>query len=210
MSHEENENLKLDTWEIWKLMRKHLRYTWRKPQIRPANTKREDVVYNRTVFKAFIWGALRRPCRLIFVDESYFNPRKIKHQSWVSKDEQTVVTQIGYGAGATSICALTDQGLLISQLWKGKNSAREILLFFIDLENFLKFKEGRNYDSYRKQLIIIFDNASIHTTFELAHFFRVRGLQAVTLPQYTPEWNPIEKAFSLIKTKISRANLQTE
>jgi len=41
------------------------------------------------------------------------------------------------------MCALTDQGVLYSVCWKGTNSAREALLFFIDLERMLKEKEGK-------------------------------------------------------------------
>jgi transposase len=59
----------------------------------------------------------------------------------------------------------------------------------------------------KKNLIFIFDNARIHTTEEMRTFFSHRGLQAVTLPQYSPELNPIEKAFGIIKTKLTRSNL---
>ncbi len=117
---------------------------------------------------------------------------------------------MSYSKGVTSICALTDQGVLYSVLRKGINSARESLLFFIDLERVLKEKEGVKFDAYRKKLIVVFDNASIHTTEELSNFFRIRGIQAVTLPQYTPEWNPVEKVFSLVKTRIVRKNLFEE
>jgi len=74
----------------------------------------------------------------------------------------------------------------------------------------LKEKEGKNYESYRKKLVVCFDNASIHLTNEISTFFRIWGIYAVTLPQYTPEWNPVEKVFSLIKTRLVRSNLVAE
>ena len=46
------------------------------------------------------------------------------------------------------MCALTDQGVLYSVLWKGTNSSWEALLFFIDLERMLKEKEGSKYKRY--------------------------------------------------------------
>ena len=83
---------------------------------------------------------------------------------------------MSYSKGVTSICALTDQGVLYSVLRKGIHTSRESLLFLIDLERMLREKEGKSFDIYRKQLIIRFDNASIHTTDELNHFFRMRGI----------------------------------
>lgn len=41
----------------------------------------------------------------------------------------------------------------------------------MDLERELKFVLGRAFDDYKKQVLFVFDNATIHTTFELKHFF---------------------------------------
>ena len=70
----------------------------------------------------------------------------------------------------------------------------------------LKEKEGKDYEKFWKKLIICFDNASIHLTEQIYTFFRIRGLQVVTLPQYTPEWNPVEKVFGWVKTRLVRSN----
>ena len=59
---------------------------------------------------------------------------------------------------------------------------------------------GSDWTRVRKKLIIVFDNAAIHITDEVQSFFSCRGIQAVTLPQYSPELNPLEKAFGIIKT----------
>ena len=191
-------------------MRKHLWFSWKKPQIKPVESDWPDVVQNRKIFRAFIWAAVLKGAWFLFIDESFFNPRKLRYKSWISKDDPKAVLQLNYSKGVAAMCALSDQGVLYSVCWKGTNSAREALLFFIDLERMLKEKEGWHYESYRKKLIICFDNASIHLTDEIYTFFRVRGLQVVTLPQYTPEWNPVEKVFSLVKTRLVRSNLVTE
>ena len=66
---------------------------------------------------------------------------------------------------------------------------------------------GALWNSVRKKLIIVFDNAAIHITEEIQSFFNYRGIQAVTLPQYSPELNPLERAFGIIKTRLTRSNL---
>jgi len=60
--------------------------------------------------------------------------------------------------------------VLYSVCRKGTNSAREALLFFIDLERMLKEKEGKLYYACRRRLSICIDNASIHLTAESSTF----------------------------------------
>ena len=64
-----------------------------------------------------------------------------------------------------------------------------------------------DYLIYLSKLVIILDNASVHRTEMIARFFEKSGIVAVTLPQYTPEMNPIEKFFRLVKKQMAKANL---
>lgn len=124
----------IDVWEIWSILWKDLKWSWKKPQLRPVDSMRADVVLNRKVFKAFMWAAIKKGARLIFIDESFFNPRHLRYKSWVSTTHFTPVTMHSSGFGVAAICALTDEGLMYTVLRKGTNSTWEILLFFLDLE----------------------------------------------------------------------------
>ena len=162
---------------------------------------------NWKVFRAFMWAAILNGGWFIFVDESFFNPWHLRYKSWISKDFFSPVIQHYEGFGVASICALTDEGVLYSVLRKGTNSSREVLLFFIDLEKKLMKRWGTTWSKVWKKLIVVFDNAAIHITEEVSSFFSCWGIQAVTLPQYSPELNPLEKAFGIIKTWLTRSNL---
>ena len=197
----------IDRWEILRILKRHLNYSWKKPQIRPVDAFRPDVVLNWKVFRCFMRAAVKWGARFIFVDESFFNPRHLRYKSWISKDFFCPVLQHYGGFGVASICALTDEGALYSVLRKGTNSAREILLFFIDLEKKLMKRWGTSWQAMRKKLIVVFDNAAIHITDEVQSFFACWGILAVTLSQYSPELNPLEKAFGIIKTRLTWSNL---
>ena len=121
-------------------------------------------------------AAIKNGARFIFVDESYFNPWHLRYKSWISKDVFTPVIQHYGGFGVASICALTDEGVLYTVLWKGTNSTREILLFFIDLEWKLMKWWGTDWSKFWKKLIIVFDNAAIHITDEIKCFFSQWGI----------------------------------
>ena len=116
---------------------------------------------------------VKNKCRLIFIDEVSFNPRHVKNYSWVSKDHDSKIIAHQIGTCSTAICALTDQGVLYSELRNGMNSAREFVLFLIELEKKLHEKEGKEWNRYRKKLIVVLDNATIHLTEQVRGFFRV-------------------------------------
>ncbi|MBK8156366.1 MAG: transposase [Streptococcus sp.] len=50
------------------------------------------------------------------------------------------------------------------------------------------------------------DNCAIHLTEKIQNFFEKTGIVCITLPQYTPEFNPIEKYFRMVKSKMSYSN----
>lgn len=55
-----------------------------------------------------------------------------------------------------------------------------------------------------KNSVIILDNAKIHHDNELVEIIRGLGCRIEFLPPYSPDYNPIETAFSTIKSWIRR------
>lgn len=82
-----------------------------------------------------------------------------------------------------------------------------MLHFLIELQKGLQELKKDEYRDYASKLFVILDNASIHRTTLIDTFFRKKGLVAVTLPQYTPDFNPIEKMFWSVKHHIQSSNL---
>ncbi|GBE86874.1 hypothetical protein SCP_1001160 [Sparassis crispa] len=50
--------------------------------------------------------------------------------------------------------------------------------------------------------VIVMDNASIHKSQHLADMIEARGMRLLYLPPYSPDFNPIEEAFSAMKAWI--------
>ncbi|MBK8157177.1 MAG: transposase [Streptococcus sp.] len=88
----------------------------------------------------------------------------------------------------------------------GTNSDLEFLHFLIELERAIHEANKDNYDEFKSKLFFIFDNASIHLTKPIYQFFLKKGIVGITIPQYTPEMNPIEKVFRAVKCRMSRSN----
>ena len=85
-------------------------------------------------------------------------------------------------SGVAAISAMTDEGALYTVLWKGTNSARESLLFLIDLEKKLEIWWKYDWKNMKKWVIFLFDNASIYLAEDARKYFAHWWMQAVTFP----------------------------
>ena len=56
-------------------------------------------------------------------------------------------------------------------------------------------------------MIVMFDNASIHKTKEVKLLVKKLGWVVFTIPPYSPGLNQIEHTFGILKSKISRRNM---
>ena len=52
------------------------------------------------------------------------------------------------------------------------------------------------------KLLLILDNASIHKSKSMRRLYLNEGLRVIFIPAYTPELAPIEKYFSIIKSRM--------
>jgi transposase len=57
--------------------------------------------------------------------------------------------------------------------------------------------------------IIILDNLSVHPTWAVTQLFTDQGCRVLFLPAYSPDFSPIENAFSKIKSVLRRLRAQT-
>ena len=62
--------------------------------------------------------------------------------------------------------------------------------------------EVRGNRSFKEKLIVVFDNAPIHKSAETKDFLKKRGYMTITVPRYTPDFNPVEKLFALLKNRF--------
>jgi transposase len=159
---------------------------------------RPDVEAKR---KAFLLAqAMLDPKRLRFIDESGFRLGSPPHYGWAPIGEKspgkstqgdwTTMTMIGaigldgFG-GLMSIDAATDA------------------------EVFRAFVRHELARHLRKGDIVVMDNLSAHKDAEALRLIRSAGADVLYLPPYSPEYNPIEKAWSKIKEVLRRVDTLT-
>lgn len=58
--------------------------------------------------------------------------------------------------------------------------------------------------------IVVLDNYSIHTDSKIRELIEAQGCELRFLPTYSPDFNPIENAFSKIKALLKQAQATTQ
>jgi transposase len=134
--------------------------------------------------------------RLVFLDESGFRLGSPPHYGWspVGEASPGKTTQ---GAWRT----MTMIGAIALDGWRG--------LMTIDAPTdhdvFLAFVEQELVANLRPGDLVVMDNLSAHKHSDVIAAIRTVGADVLFLPPYSPEFNPIEKAWAKLKALIRRA-----
>jgi len=159
---------------------------------------RPDVQAKRQAF--LLAQAALDPSRLRFLDESGFRLGSPPHYGWAPIGEKspgkstqgswTTMTMLGAigldgFAGFMSINAATDA---------------DVFRAFVLHELRRHLRPGD---------IVVMDNLSVHKDAEVLRIIRDAGADVLFLPPYSPEYNPIEKAWAKIKETLRRLDTLT-
>jgi transposase len=104
-----------------------------------------------------------------------------------------------YGANLTLLASLSVQGMGEAMLLDG---SADVAAFETYIEHILA-------PSLRPGQIVILDNLSIHLGPRVKEAIEGRGCQLLFLPAYSPDFSPIEEAFSKLKTILRRVSART-
>lgn len=103
------------------------------------------------------------------------------------------------GANLTLIASLSTQGMGAALMLDG---AADASAFEVYVEQLLA-------PSLKPGQIVILDNLSIHQGPRVRAAIAARGCRLLFLPAYSPDFSPIEEAFSKVKTFLRRQGART-
>ena len=78
-----------------------------------------------------------------------------------------------------------------------------------DGEAFLLYIERFLCPTLKRGQIVVMDNLQVHKMRRVRELIEGRGCSLVFLPSYSPDFNPIEQAFSKVKTLLRKAKART-
>lgn len=152
--------------------------------------------------RAAWWEAIQTsdPTRLVFVDESGTNLAMTPRYGRAPRGQRVVGTAPrNHGPNSTVIAALSPEGIPAAMTVEGA----------IDRLAFDAFVQQVLVPSLVPGQIVIWDNLSVHKSATAQTLIEAAGCQVCFLPPYSPDFAPIELAFSKLKTFLRRTQARS-
>ena len=159
---------------------------------------RADVARKRTRWTA-LQGHLD-PRRLVFIDETWIRTNMAPLRGWGEKGKRLAgFAPYGRWRTQTFLAALRCDRLTAPCVFDGP----------IDGETFRAYVEQVLVPTLNSGDIVILDNLGSHKSTSVRDMIKDAGARLWFLPQYSPDLNPIEQAFSKIKHWMRMAQKRT-
>jgi transposase len=139
--------------------------------------------------------------RLVFVDEMGTNTSLSPLYAWAPKGERAHWSvPRNRGPNTTLLSSMTLEGMGSSLTVEGATTS---VIFEAYVEQVLA-------PTLRRGQVVVMDNLSAHKGERIKELIEGRGCELIYLPSYSPDFNPIEEAFSKIKGLVRKAQARTK
>jgi transposase len=134
---------------------------------------------------------------IIYIDESGIDHNEIKTRSWSPIGKPTSSEQYWYRYKRTTLIAWVNWNTVIAPMRFEWSTNTEVFNTWI--EQCLSL-EIHPWD------VVILDNASFHKSIKTQGLIEKRGARLLYLPPYSPDLNPIENYWALLKLYVKKYN----
>lgn len=140
------------------------------------------------------------PARLVFIDETAVTTNMVRTNGWNPRGERLVGdVPMGKWETVTFIAGLRHTGIVAPMLIRGAMNG----------ETFLAYIEQCLVPTLKRKDIVVVDNVSFHKVTGVVEAIQARGAELRYLPQYSPEFNPIESVFHPLKAFLRKSAERT-
>jgi transposase len=140
------------------------------------------------------------PARLVFIDETAVTTNMVRLNGWSPRGERLLGDiPMGRRETLTFIAGFRQSGIVAPMLIKGAMNG----------ETFLAYIDQCLAPTLRRRDIVILDNVPFHKVSGVEEAIQACRAELRYLPQYSPEFNPIEMVFHPLKTLLRKAAERT-
>ncbi|KAG1527548.1 hypothetical protein G6F52_001440 [Rhizopus delemar] len=206
--------LKVSKTTLFDFVKQHCNLSLKKARLQPIDRNSEEKIQERLDW-VHKWEKtdldFTRNC--VFPDESAFHINLKRSMAWSKKGAPAVATGPKTRAATTTILgAISAEDLIkcslrllqppsnkkekagdgVGQMSKGTVTGHYISFLKAIMDEMGPFPHMKGY-------FLVMDNAPIHTSDNIAKYIESRGYRSAYLPPYSPELNPIEQFWSVVK-----------
>jgi transposase len=139
--------------------------------------------------------------QLVFVDEMGTNISLTPLYAWAPRGERALCSvPRNRGTNTTVLSSMTLEGMGPSLTVEGATTS---VVFEAYVEQVLA-------PTLRRGQVVVLDNLSAHKGERIRELIERRGCELIYLPSYSPDFNPIEPAFSKIKGLLRKSEARTK
>lgn len=126
----------------------------------------------------------------MFLDESGVTTEMTRRYGWGPRSERvSEAVPAGHWRTLTVLAALTTSGVLASMTIESPSDG-DVFLAFVEPVLAPRLEAGH---------VVVLDNLAAHKVPGIRQLIENRGAQLLYLPPYSPDFNPIEQAWSKLK-----------
>jgi transposase len=182
---------------VWRFLARH-RITRKKKTGHASEQEREDVAAAR---EAWFEGQLDLdPLTLVFIDETAISTNMARRFGWARQGKRCRAS-VPFGHWKTTT--------LIAALRFDRIDAPMTIDGALDGAAFLAYVEQVLAPTLSAGEVVVMDNVPTHKVAGVQEAIAARGASVLHLPCYSPDFNPIEKSFSKIKSILERIAART-
>jgi transposase len=146
--------------------------------------------------------ATHDPRQFVFVDESSTHTSLTRLYGWAPHDQRASgAVPRNHGKNTTLVAMLTPEGLREPWLLVEGAMTTETFAWYIREQLAPRLRPGQ---------IVVMDNLSAHKAASIREALAARGCDLLFLPAYSPDFNPIEQAFSKLKALLRGLGARTQ
>ncbi|KAG1456885.1 hypothetical protein G6F56_006732 [Rhizopus delemar] len=150
----------------------------------------------------------------VFVDESAFDIN-MRPSGWSVKGMPAITTTPTTRTVSHTVLGAISTKFVVAMELRNPQEERSKRIKIVrsgQTSYYVRFLENRmdEMDLYPelKGHYIVMDNAPIHTADRIDEMITERGYRSIYLPPYSPELNPIENFWSIVKNKVKRSSFK--
>ena len=195
----EQQGQRLSETTLWRAMR---RLGWTHKKIPGSERARRGGAQSvaRKAWRAAV--AQRDPQQFVFVDESGTHTSLTRLYGWAPHDQRRAArgsVPRNHGKNTTLVAALTPAGVRVPWLIEGAMNTATFL-WYITEELGPTLRPGQ---------VVVLDNLSVHQAASIRQALAAHGCDLLFLPPYSPDFTPIEQAFSKLKAIVRGLGART-
>ena len=142
---------------------------------------------------------MREGFKIVYADEVMTTVSTIQRKEWSHKADYLVVDRNQYHKMtlATIGAISAEKGVELAMTFDHSVNVQKFHEFLVTLRNLNK----------RRRLAVFLDRLNVHRSPKIVKLAKTIGVELVFNAAYSPDYNPIERVFSLVKRSIKKQRL---